>query len=559
MKKHKKFIALLSAIVMIFLLVACGPLGGGEEPPPDEIVVEQPTPPPPAQPTTPQTAVPAPAPAEGANLAEHIDLIVDTQITVLNSTLPAATGNPVTWANILVHDRLVEHVGPTELGPGLAYRWYTEDYRTFRFYLRDNVYFHNGDHFTADDVIWTALNALNYPGSPAYNRWRFVETITAVEPYILEIVLYEVNADFEFELSHSHAGIYNQRSYEANPGDPNWAHIGTGPFRVIDFSSNNYLALERFDDFWGGLVPTRSMTLWTIPEMATRTLMLQTGAAQLSFSLTAEDLDMFYEHPDFQVFAVTNNMPIGVGFNNLGDPIMMCPYFRRAVAHAINIEALALVAEGRWVQPARDGNVFGYQTQWRLREGLPRREHDLDLAREYLERSVYNGEPIVLITSQAAHIRGSELLQVQLSLIGIDLRIEITDAAGFTAAHTFNPDSDRQMQYFAIAGQPIAMAALRQGFWPDNHLNWLNFSNDRITELIQELAITTVYEQREAIAHEIQRILYDIIPSIPLYFPVRGIPSVNGIGGIRFSPSLFEWDLRNIFWDVDQSPAELRP
>jgi len=557
MKKFNKILALLITLIMgLGLLAACSPATETDPGPGPAPGADAATPGEPAAPVEGDDIVEAPD--DGANLADHIDLILDTQITVLNSTLPAATGTPVTWANILVHDRLVEHIGPTELGPGLALRWYTEDYVTFRFYLRDDVYFHNGDHFTAEDVIWTVEIAKAHPGSPAYNRWRFIDTITAIDTYIVEMVLHDVNVDFYFELSNSHAGIYNQRSHSENPDDPNWAHVGTGPFRVVDFSTNDFLALERFDGFWGGVMPTRSMTLWTIPEMATRTLMLQTGDAQVSFSLSAEDLDLLDASPDFQVFGVTNNMPTIIGFNNQGDEIMMCPYFRRAVAHAINTADIAMVADGRWATPVADGNIWGLETQWRL-QGLPKRTQDLDLAREYLERSVYAGEEIELITAQFENIRGAEMLQLQLADVGIDLRVEITDMAGFTAAHTYDPQSTRQMHFFAVAAQPIAMTALRQGFWPENHLNWLNYSNDRVTELIQELAVTSEEDARRAIAHEMQEIFWDEIPGIPLYNPVRGVPAVNGIGGIRFSPGFFEWNLREIFWDLDQAPEHLLP
>ncbi|MCL2391540.1 MAG: ABC transporter substrate-binding protein [Oscillospiraceae bacterium] len=557
MKRNRKAIAtILSLLMAVTLLAACGPTTDTGTTPPTGGETATPTPTPGVTPGAGDEI--AATPEEGANLAEHIDLILDTQITVLNSTLPGATGNPVTWANRLVKDRLIEHTGPTTLGPGLATRWETDDYVTFRFYLRDDVYFHNGDHFTADDVIFTVEVAKMHPGSPAYNRWRFIETITAVDTYIVEMVLHDVNVDFYFELSNSHASIYNRTAFEANPSDPSWAHVATGPFRVTGFSTNDFLRLERFEDHWGGVAPTKSLTLWTIPEMATRTLMLQTGEAQAVFSLTAEDLDMFNESEDFQVFAVTNNMPTSIGFNNQGDAIMMDRNFRLAVAHAINTADIATVAEGRWALPAIDGNIWGLETQWRI-SGLEQREHNPELARQYLADSVYNGETIELITANAENIRGAEMIQLQLAEIGINIAIEITDMAGFTAAHTFDPTSTRQMHFFAVAAQPIAMTALRQGFWPENHLNWLNYSNDRVTQLIEELAVTAADADRAAIAREIQEIFYEEMPALAVYFPIRGIPAVNGIGGIRFSPLTFEWDMRGIFWDLSETAENLRP
>ncbi|MCL2391541.1 MAG: ABC transporter substrate-binding protein [Oscillospiraceae bacterium] len=513
-------------------------------------------------PTTPSAPSPehveAATPDEGANLADHIDIIIDaTQITVVNPLVPAGTGGPTSWTYILAYDKLLEQFG-TDFGPQLAVRWETEDYKTWRFYLRDDVYFHNGDHFTAEDVVWTANIAMTAPGSPAYARWRWVDTIAAVEDYVLEVVLTEVYVDFLFEMAHAHAGILNQRAHSESPDDPSWAHVGTGPFKIVDFATNDFVALERFEDYWGGPAPTRSLTLWTIPEMAARTVMLQTGSAQLSFNMTPEDLDMLVANDYFTVLPVLSNAPIIIGFNYQGDDIMRDINFRKAVAHAINVEDIATVAMGNWGIPVSDGSFWGYETQFRLQD-LPRREHDLELARQYLEASVYNGETITLITTVAYNIRASELIQLQLANIGINVSVEITDVAGFVDIHMYNPDSDRQMHVFAVPAAPVALNALRTGFYPGMATNRLNYNNEYVTALINELAATPDVAARTAIAYEIQAIFYEEMPAIPLWWRVAGIPTVNGIGGMRLGANPFDYCLRGIFWDLNQTPEHLRP
>ena len=562
MKKNRRLIALALVIIMSMLLAtACGSTDSGSGTAP----AASPDSSPDATPSGPSgveaisyNLAPPPLPAADANLADHIDIIVDTQITVLNPTLAGATGAPVTWAFILVHDKLLEQVGPTELGPQLATSWETDDYQTFTFHLRDDVYWHNGDHFTAEDVVWTAEISKEHQGSPAYSRWVWVDTIRAVDTYVLEIVLTEVFIDFFFEVANPHSSILNKRAYELNPDDPSWGYVGTGPYKAAEFETNNFLRLERNDDYWGGPSPTRSLTLWTIPEMSTRTVMLQTGSAQISFSLTPEDLDMFYEDDNFEIFTVLANAPSVIGFNNQGDSIMMDQNFRLAVAHAINTADITTVSSGRWAFPPFDGSFWGYETQFRL-NGFEKREQDIELAKEYLENSVYNGETIEIITSGAAAIRASELIQEQLNEIGINISIEQTDMAGFTASHMYDPESPRQMHVFAIGAQPVALATMRTSFFPDIHTNRLNYNDNFVTGRIQELSSTPEPTAREAIAHSIQEHFYETLPAIPIFWRINGLAAVNGIGGIRLSTNSFDYCMRNIFWDTNAASESLRP
>jgi len=557
MKKVKKSIALLIVLVMgLGLLAACGSgdtgpaadggtgtgagTGGGETP----------------VPTVPEVGD---APVDGANLADHIDLIVDTALQIVNPFTLAGTGAPVAWASFMILDRLLEQPEPGVFAAQLAVRWYTEDYQHFRFYLRDDVYFHNGDHFTAEDVVWNVEFAHANPGSPAFGRWRFVDTITAVDTYVIEIVLTEPHVDFFFDIANYYTSIHSPRAFYESQDDPTWGHIGTGPFRVVGFSSNDFLSLERFDEYWGGPAPTRSITMWTIPEMATRTVMLQNGEAQVSFSMTPEDLDFFEDSPDFQTFVVRLNPPIILGFNNQGDEIMMCRYFRRAVAHALNTEDISLAAMGRWAQPPWDGNFWGPETQFRL-ENMPQRAFDLELARYYLDRSVYNGETIEIMTAVHYNIRASEFIQLLLGDVGINVNVETTDISGFIEAHRFDPEDDsRQMHIFAVGMLPVALQAMRTTFYPGIGTNRLNINNDYLTGLIDELAATIEPDARRDIAHQIQEFFWEDIPAIPLWWRLQGIPAVNGIGGMRLSADQFNYCLRGIFWDLDQAPAHLMP
>jgi peptide/nickel transport system substrate-binding protein len=503
------------------------------------------------------------APPEGANLAEHIDIINnESQLTIVNPTSVAGTGGPATWAYDMIYDRLLQKSLPQdntdqEYLPMLATEWHTDDYITFTFKLRDDVKFHNGDPFTAEDVIFTIENGKATPSSPTYSTWKRVKTATAPDPYTLEIVLDELYVDFYFLVSRPQCGILNQNSYNKDPNDPSWAQVGTGPYKVKDFVSNDYLTIERFNDYYGEKARTESVTFWTIPEMSTRLVKMENGEAQLSFLLNPEDLDVIEENPDFTISQVTLNEPYIIGFNNQGDKFMTDLNFRLAINHALNYEELTTVFNGKWARAAEDGNLWGLETQYRLNEGLPRREQDLDLAREYLAKTSYNGETIEMLATSPHNIRGAEIVQQQLKQIGINIDVQQTDHAGFVEALIFDPKSTRQTHFFAL-GMGTNLAAALAGHTSQTQ-NRLNYADPYFYDLVDQYYTTTDEEGRREIAEKMQRYWDDTIPAIPVCWRIQPIVSVQGIGGVKLYPDQFQHSLRGIYWDLNKTPEDLRP
>ena len=582
MKKLKRFSLFLLAVLMLFT-VACGSktpaTSEGDNTPGTSDAPASASPP--ASPGAPASNSPAPSvpsavpteggdamcgfggeASEGSNIAENINVIMSEDFIVLNPLLPAGNGAAPTWAHCLVHDRMIAQPEPGVFVPSLATSWETDDFQTWTFHLRDDVTWHNGDHFTAEDVKFTIENALDNPGTLAWNRYGTVESVEILDTYTISITLVAPNVDIFFEFAnHGGASILNKRAYEENPDDPMWASIGTGPYRIADFVSASYALLERFDDFWGEAPPTKTLTLLSVPELSTRAVMMQNGEAQIAFGLDAQDLDSFQANSDFQVFSTMNVSPTCLSFNNMGNDLMMDMNFRLACAHALNPEDIALATLGNWGVAPWDGNVWGAGVQYRL-EGMPKREFNLELAKEYLDKSIYAGETIKLANSVTTPSAAAQVVQMQLKEIGIDVSIENMDLASLVAMHTWDPNSDkneRQLHLFGIAANPSALRTLRTGFIPESATNRLNYSNPVITELTATMASTNDEAVRRDAAYQIQQILYDEIPAIAVYFQLTGVAAVNGIGGVVMGNDPFANNLRYMFWDLDEAPAALRP
>ncbi|MCL2201813.1 MAG: ABC transporter substrate-binding protein, partial [Oscillospiraceae bacterium] len=446
------------------------------------------------------------------------------------------------WTYTLIYDRLVEELGDGLYGPMLATSWSTEDYQTFVFNLREDVYFHNGEPFTAEDVAGTIRVALENLGSIGFERWRTVESWNVIDDHTIEITLASVHLDFLFDISAPAGGIIHEASFRANAEEGAW--IGTGPFKVTAFSTNDFVTVERFDDYWGEAPPTRSMSLRFVPEMATRLVMLQNRESHLCFGISSEDLPILQADPDFQIIPLTMNAPNGLGFN-MADPLMADPNFRRAVLHSLNLEEIAMVAAGDGARAPEDGNMWGLITPYRL-NNIPRWEQNLDLAREYLAASPYAGEPVEISAGVATNIRAAEIVQHQLGQVGIDVVINAMDMASWVAYVAYG-NNQSQMWINGVTFTLSPIASVTNIYLPGMGVNRTSFNNPHVTAIIEQLQGETDADTRRALFTELQEFISADPPMVNLFWRIFGIAAVNELGGLQLSPDSFRHNLRGIY------------
>ena len=226
-------------------------------------------------------------------------------ITRLLALILAAIGVPAGAANLTIalsagatgfdphfydHDptnALVRHVfdslvgvGPSQqLVPALAESWTPIDDLTWEFKLRRGVRFHNGAPFTAADVKYSferALAVTNSPGSFAF----FLKPITrfeAIDDFTIRLTTAGALPILPNYLS---AVFITGRSVgDASSGDFNTgkAAIGTGPFKLVSFSTTDRTVLAGNADYWGAKSSWDEVRLDVIPNPTARIAALLSG------------------------------------------------------------------------------------------------------------------------------------------------------------------------------------------------------------------------------------------------------------------------------------------
>jgi len=533
----------LCLILGLGLLIACTPAGNGPAGP--AATPDGPGPGP--GPGTPITAVPpggaAEAPVDpGATVADHIDLIVGNTIGVINFTSPAGSGPSVNMVYRVIFDTLVyQEISDcgTEMNtvPMLATHWETDDYINFVFHLRDDVYFHNGDKFTAHDVAYTIARGHDSPGSQAFNTWVHVDDTEIIDDYTIRLILRSVNPDFLDTAAMMFGGMLNARAIAEDPERGFW--VGTGAFIITDFQPNDFVEFERNDNFWLGPVPTQGMTWRVIPEASARTIMLQNRDVDIAFDISDADMPIFQHDSSYSVVGTVINFPHGIHFN-MHHPITGCWYFRQAVARAIDREEIRIMAQGDWGVDAFDGAQWGFTMAFRNTD-IPLIPQDLDAAREYLANSVYNGEDVEIVTANPHFVRAAEVIQDQLSRIGISIVVNQMDTPGFSA---YTLEGDTEMIFWpSLLNRNLA--SVRLNLTPGHANNRARLDNPEVTELV-ELAATTIDPVvREGLYHRIQELVFADLPFINAFYRMETAVALDGVAGVMMLPTA-QHDLRFI-------------
>ena len=532
MKKSKRFMALIiTLLICTTLFSACGTTS-----PPATSTGPVGT----TEPGTPATATPPPPP--DAKYADEIVLIMDSNISVLNSHSLAATGF-TNNAYRMYMDSLLYISPELEYIPMLATSYETEDYQTWIFHLREGVTFHNGDKFTSADVVYSWKIALEAVGSTAFENYVYAEECEAVDEYTVKFVTPRPYVDFPFHLTYSMTSIYNQRAIEEDP--TTGFMVGTGAYSVAEFASGDFVRFERFEDYWGEKPITKTQIWRYVPEIGTRTIMLQNGEGHIASGITETDLEMFQSDSNFYVDAVIQNNPTMIQFN-LDDPICGDKNFRMAVAHAIDRVELSLFSRGDWAIPLDDGATWGYSTPYR-NPNIPLIPYDLDKAREYLAASSYTGQDVEFACTSNTKL--AEALQEQLSKVGINLTVSLMDMPSFTAYTGWN-DNRAQMLTFVHMLQANPVHGYRANFLPGSNNNRMRYNNPELIQMVEESMSVTGEEARRDHFYREQEIVAEDVPSLAVYWTVAAICSDADIGGMIL-PSSSHYDFRYAYLVVD--------
>jgi peptide/nickel transport system substrate-binding protein len=407
--------------------------------------------------------------------------------------------------------------------PSLAESWeISDDELTYTFKLRENVKWHDGEDFDADDVIFSLDVFLR----EVHPRWRptvnaQVASIEKTGDHEIQITL---NEPFEPLLLSFEVGttpmiprhIYEGTDYRANP--MNATPIGTGPMRFVEWSRGSYVHLQRFEDYYLDGQPYIDEVYYRfIPDAASRAVAYETGTVDVLTGGSVEifDVPRLAELPNtcvttegWEMFAPHAWVSLNVREGALAEKT-----FRQGLMHAIDREF------GRDVVWSGYGTIANSPISSRTRfhsEDLPEYAFDPDRARELIAESGYNGETLefLVLPYGETWTRWAEATRQNLEDVGVSVNLVTTDVAGWTErVGNFNFQMTHNFLYqYGDPALGVSRSYVSTNIVQGNPFsNVMGFANEDVDRLFAEAANAPA-EERPALYQEVQEILVDELP-----------------------------------------------
>jgi peptide/nickel transport system substrate-binding protein len=334
----------------------------------------------------------------------------------------------------------VERARDGKLVPTLALSWrITEDPTVWEFKLRQNVKFHNGDAFTADDVVFSFQRALQ-PTSDYKGYLANTKEIVKVDDYTVHLKTNGPNPLVADNLTTVY--IMSKKWAEANnatkPQDfknkeENFAvrnANGTGPFVLVSREPDVKTVVKRNESYWGrGEVPLEitELTLTTIKQDATRVAALLSGEVDVVQDVPVQDIERLKASPNLRVTEGPENRSIFFGFDVGSKELASSdvkgknPFadvrVRQAVNSAINRQAIQRVVMRGQSVPA--GSIVGPFVNGYKKEYDNVGQPDVAKAKGLLAAAGYpNGFSVSLHCPNDRYLNDEAICQASVGMLG---------------------------------------------------------------------------------------------------------------------------------------------
>ena len=341
--------------------------------------------------------------------------------------------------------------GTTTLRPGLAESYdISDDGKTFTFHLRKGVKFHNGREMTADDVKYSLDRVTNpetqSPGAGFFGSIKgydamadgsakSLEGVTVVDPSTVKIELSRPDATFLHVMALNFASVVPQEAVDEAGADFGKKPVGTGAFKLADWTLGQKLVFERNPDYWReGLPHLDTITFEVGQEPIVALLRLQNGEVDVpGDGIPPAKFQEVMSDPE-QKARVVEGGQLHTGYITMN--VEMEPFdkkeVRQAVNMAINKDRIVQIINNRAV-PANQPlppSMPGYSKDY---EGYA---FDQAKAKEMLaEAGLPDGfETELYVMNTDPNPRIAQAIQQDLASIGIKASIQSLAQANVIAA-----------------------------------------------------------------------------------------------------------------------------
>lgn len=426
--------------------------------------------------------------------------------------------------------------------PGLAKSWEVseDDPKVWTFHLRDDVKWHDGTPFTADDVVYTFERVPNVPNSPSnYSIYtQHVADIEVVDDHTIRFTTHDV-----FPLMPQYAALLTIISRHASEGrttqefNEGVAAIGTGPYKYKEYVPGEKIVLTRNEDYWGEKPDVKEVEFRFISNNATRVAALLAGDVDVIDTVPTIDADSLAARDGIRVVSTAGVRNIYLFLDqgreetpfvvdNNGQPFDKNPLLdvkvRTALSMAINRTALvAAVMNG---QASPSGQLLPEGVMGHVDELTPL-EYDAEGARALLAEAGYpDGFRITLHGPNDRYINDAEVVQAVAQMwtrIGVKTTVDTMPSNVYFTRAGKTEFSAGLLGWGTGSGEPdspmVGILATPNAERGRGTANRSLYSSAEFDGLLDKAMASVDIDEREAVYRDATRVAINDVAIIPLH------------------------------------------
>ncbi|HWQ30914.1 MAG TPA: ABC transporter substrate-binding protein, partial [Negativicutes bacterium] len=429
-----------------------------------------------------------------------------------------------------VAEPLIEFDGFKDLVPCLATEWSNVEPTAWDFKLREGVKFHDGSPFTAEDVKFNIDRIIErQKNGTLIGNYGYIQAsvgfakVEIIDPKTVRIYTEKPSPVLPQFMSEIH--ILPKAFLESKSEDElKTSVMGTGPYKFVEWKKDQYIALEKNNDYWGEKAGIEKLIFKNAPEATTRVAELATKGADLIDKVSPDLQSQVKDGAHMEIVASGTRQYLGLV--QYGHPIMKLKEVRQAINYSVNVESIidnlldgSVKRTGTFINPPwNNPNVTPYP-------------YDPEKAKELLAAAglkdtngngilEYEGKDIKLViqSPKGRYIKDLEVCQAvaaDMKKVGLDVEVRPMDwsvLVGQLDAKKLEGDMFMIGSGSSFEGQGDA-----SDFYSTNSSNYGQWINPEFDKLYDEVAVTFDNDKRKEILYKMQEVMKEDAAMLFMY------------------------------------------
>ncbi|NBB83211.1 MAG: ABC transporter substrate-binding protein [Alphaproteobacteria bacterium] len=468
-----------------------------------------------------------------------------------------------------IYEGLTRRGPDLTIEPALATGWEIIEPTRWRFFLREDVTFHNGNPFTAEDVVFT-FERTQAEGSDLRTRVAGIEAVEIVDEHTVDFVTEVPNPILNFEwdtwyIMDKEWAEANNATMPTNVSDANsdnYANLnanGTGPFMVTERVPDVRTVALPNPDWWDEATHNLTEVVFQpISSDSTRVAALLSGEMDMVFPIPLQDLDRVDSNEGTRALTGPELRTIFLGMDQARDELLYSdvtgenPFkdrrVREAFYRAIDIQAIQrIVMRGNSTPTAAmvAPGVNGFP------ENIERYPHDPEMARDLLAEAGYpDGFEVTMDCPNDRYVNDEEICTAIVGMLG---------QVGVTIDLLAQPRSIYFGKVLAQGGYDTSFYLL--GWTPGSFDSWNvlynivgsreesgrgafnlgGYSNPELDALTDQILVETDLDRRAELINQAWQLEHETISHIPLHQQALAWGAADNVELAQRADNQFHW------------------